>query len=146
MKNNRRRQGKQPVHAWPKMKQLMRAIFLPPDYEQILYQQYQNCKQGMKTVNEYTEEFYRLNAQNNLLETEGQQIASYMGGLRIAIQDKVSLHAVWTLSKAVNLAVKIEMQLARPPLRTSNQAPQTKVVTQHQQPVHLHTGGYKEGK
>jgi len=31
----------------------------------------------------------------------------------MAIQDQVSLHAVWTLSKAVNLAMKIDSQMAR---------------------------------
>ncbi|KAG7961926.1 hypothetical protein I3843_09G040300 [Carya illinoinensis] len=98
-------QGKQPVHVWPKMKRLMRAQFLPPNYEQLLYQ----------TINEYTEESYHLNFQNNLSETKGQQVARYIGGLRVAIQDKVTLHTVWTLSEAVNLAMKIELQLTRPP-------------------------------
>ncbi|XP_040994264.1 uncharacterized protein LOC121240799 [Juglans microcarpa x Juglans regia] len=124
--NNRRRQGKQPVRVWPKMKRLMRARFLPPDYEQLLYQQYQNCRQGARTINEYTEEFYRLNSRNNLAETEGQQVARYIGGLRVAIQDKVTLHAVWTLSEAVNLAMKIESQLSRPPTRAPNLTPSTK--------------------
>ncbi|XP_041004080.1 uncharacterized protein LOC121249434 [Juglans microcarpa x Juglans regia] len=133
MQNNSRRQGKQPVRVWPKMKQLMRARFLPPDYEQILYQQYQNYKQGARTMSDYTKEFYRLNARNNLSETEGQQIARYTGGLRMAIQDKVALHTAWSLSEAVNLAMKIEMQLARPPLRIQN-PPQAKPVTQPSQP------------
>ncbi|XP_035547276.1 uncharacterized protein LOC108991242 [Juglans regia] len=124
--NNRRRQGKQPVRVWHKMKRLMRARFLPPDYEQLLYQQYQNCRQGIRSINEYTEEFYRLNSRNNLSETEGQQVARYIGGLRITIQDKVTLHTVWTLSEAVNLAMKIELQLSRPPTRTPSFSPTSK--------------------
>ena len=47
---NQRRQGKRPVHNLQKMKQLMRARFLPPDYEQMLYQQYLDCKQGSRSV------------------------------------------------------------------------------------------------
>jgi hypothetical protein len=54
-----------------------------------------------------------LDSRNNLSETEGQQVARYIGGLRMAIQDQVSLHTVWTLSEALNLAMKIESQMAR---------------------------------
>ena len=58
---NHQRQGKQHVHTWPKMKWLLQRRFLPPNYEQFLYQQYQICRQANHTVNKYTEEFYQLN-------------------------------------------------------------------------------------
>ncbi|KAG2672808.1 hypothetical protein I3760_13G059700, partial [Carya illinoinensis] len=115
MQNNRRRQGKQPVCICPKIKRLMRARFPPPDYEQILYQQYQNYKQEMRA------------------KLRGNKLGDTLGGLCVAIQDKVSLHPVWPLSEAINLSMKIKMQLARPPPRILNQAPQTKTVVQHQQ-------------
>ena len=39
----RRREGKRAVQTWNKMKQLLRRMYLPPDYEHIFYQQYMDC-------------------------------------------------------------------------------------------------------
>lgn len=112
---SRRREGKAPVKSWPKMKRILRSHFLPADYEQILYLQYQKCTQGNRSVSQYTEDFYRLNAWNNLSESTQQLIARYIGGLRENIQDKLELNSVWSLSQAVNFAYKAEIQLNQQP-------------------------------
>ncbi|KAI0524322.1 hypothetical protein KFK09_003688 [Dendrobium nobile] len=109
----RRREGRGHVSSWRRMKKLLRGHYLPTDYEQMLYQQYQHCRQGNRSVNEYTEEFYRLSARNNLNETANQLVARYIGGLKESIQDKLELNAVWSLSQAVNYALKVEMQSVR---------------------------------
>ncbi|XP_020704270.2 uncharacterized protein K02A2.6-like [Dendrobium catenatum] len=111
---SRRREGRGPVRSWHQMKQMLRGQYLPTDFEQMLYVQYQHCVQGNRSVNEYTEEFYRLSARNNLNENANQLVARFIGGLKEAIQDKLVLNEVWSLSQAVNYALKIEMQLQRP--------------------------------
>jgi len=88
------------------MKRLLRSRYLPPDYEQILFKQYQECRQGARTVKAFLEEFYRLSSRNNLLETEAQQVARFVGGLRWAIQDRVATQTVYTLTEVVALAIK----------------------------------------
>ncbi|XP_038989925.1 uncharacterized protein LOC120113183 [Phoenix dactylifera] len=113
LQHNRLRQGKMQITTWRKMKQHLRGRFLPPDYEQALYHQYQNCRQGPRTVTEYTDEFNRLNARNNLSETENQQVARYIGGLKPAIRDQVDLYPVWSLTEATSLALKLEAQATR---------------------------------
>lgn len=54
---SRLRQNKDKIRSWHRMKQLMRARFLPPDYDQVLFHQYQRCQQGTRLVHEYVEEF-----------------------------------------------------------------------------------------
>ncbi|KAA0054761.1 uncharacterized protein E6C27_scaffold437G00390 [Cucumis melo var. makuwa] len=67
---SRQRCGKQPIRSWEKMKKLLKVRFLPPNYEQTLYNQYQNCRQGTRTVADCIEEFHRLSARINLSENE----------------------------------------------------------------------------
>ena len=95
------------------MKQLLKERFLAIDYDQILYQQYQHCQQKSKTIREYTEEFYRLNAWVDLYESERQQVSRYLGELKDTIHDQLALQSIWKLSEAVNLAYRVEGNLAR---------------------------------
>ncbi|KAA0060703.1 transposon Ty3-I Gag-Pol polyprotein isoform X1 [Cucumis melo var. makuwa] len=79
---NRQKQGRQPIRSWEKIKKLMKQRFLPPNYDQTLYTQYQNCRQGSQKTAEYIEEFHRLGARTNLMESEQHLIARFTGGLR----------------------------------------------------------------
>ena len=109
---NRQRCGKQPVRSWEKMKKLLKARFLPPNYEQTLYNQYQNCRQGVRTVAEYIEEFHRLSARTNLSENEQHQVARFVGGLRFDIKEKVRLQPFRFLSEAISFAETVEEMIA----------------------------------
>ena len=74
------------VQSWSKMRCLLRYRYLPP-IEQILFQQYQDCRQGSRTVQAYVEEFHKLSSRNNLSEMDAQQVARFVGGLRLNVQD-----------------------------------------------------------
>jgi hypothetical protein len=114
-------QGKGLVTSWLKMKTLLKARFFPPNFEQHLFQQYQNCQQGGRTVQAYIDDFCRLSPRNDLMETEGQQVARFIGGLRYVIQDRVSMHHVFTLTEVVSLATRAEKQLDQPKASTWEQ-------------------------
>jgi hypothetical protein len=60
----------------------------------MLFQRLHMLRQGVKSVDDYTEEFYQLDARNNLSETEEQLVVSYLGGLRQSLQDVLSLHSL----------------------------------------------------
>nr|GMD80502.1 Asp_protease_2 domain-containing protein [Ipomoea batatas] len=97
----------------------MTSRFLPPDYQQQLFQRYQNCSQGSRNVNEYTEEFYRLGARCNLSETPEQQTARYINGLRFNIRERMTLAPVWFVDEAFNMAIKAENILTQSSQRKS---------------------------
>ena len=102
LRETRIREGRGVVQSWRRMKQYLRGIFLPPDYEQYLFESYQRCSQGARTVNEYTFEFLRLAARNQLLESDNQQVSRYLGGLRANIHDKIGLQMVLSVQEARN--------------------------------------------
>lgn len=117
LQNNRRREGKSRIRALPKIRSHLKRKFLPIDYEQILYEQYQHCKQRNKSVKEYTKEFNRLNARNNLQGIERQQPARYLGGLKEAIQEQFGVKIVHTLAKAISLVLKVELNSTKSSLQ-----------------------------
>lgn len=49
LQETRHPQGKMPFHNWYRMNKFPNSQFLPPDFQKI-YQQYQICHQGSKTV------------------------------------------------------------------------------------------------
>lgn len=44
---NKRRNDKRLTMSWEKIKKLMKTIFLPSNYKQTLYNQYQGCHKGV---------------------------------------------------------------------------------------------------
>ncbi|GKB46713.1 transposon ty3-I gag-pol polyprotein [Tanacetum coccineum] len=111
--DNRRAQGRRPVDTWMRMKRMIKGRFLPPDIEQILYQQYHTCVQGKRTVADYTGEFLRLQARCNLRETDEQSAARYISGLNSSIQERLSLTPIWSVDQAQNMAMKAERMASK---------------------------------
>ncbi|GJR48627.1 RNA-directed DNA polymerase [Tanacetum coccineum] len=127
LQTGHRRQQKQPIRTWRKMKRVMFARFLLVDYEQTLYSLYQNCHQSTQTISEYAEEFMRLASRNQLSESDAQQVARFNNGLRYDIQAIVSLQTTWTIDEVVRIALKAEQTIKKQ--RTGSSMYKTKTYT-----------------
>ena len=75
-----------------------------------MYQRLQNLRQGTRTVNDYADEFYQLIARNDIMETEEQLTARYIGGLRMQIQDMVNMFNPISVAEAHQKALAWEKQ------------------------------------
>ncbi|KAF9612543.1 hypothetical protein IFM89_001410 [Coptis chinensis] len=70
------------VTTWERMKEALFTKFVPMNYAQQLYGKLQDLEQESKSVQEYTESFYRLQSCCNLPESEEVRIRRYLHGLR----------------------------------------------------------------
>ncbi|GJR07796.1 transposon ty3-I gag-pol polyprotein [Tanacetum coccineum] len=95
------------------MKRMLMGRFLPPDYDQFLFEQYQSLRQVQKSVADYSAEFLRLSSQKNLMEIKGQQISRYLYGLKPSIREKIGCHVILSLSEAHNIARKAKSMSSR---------------------------------
>ena len=113
--------------------------FLPPDYQQELFRQYQDCRQGTQTVNEYMEEFDRLANCNDLEEIEDQWISRFVHGLRVSIRGQASLQTLYTLNETVTLSKKIEYQHLKAGQKFSNCSLESSssIVNKSKQPMFM---------
>ncbi|KAF7137217.1 hypothetical protein RHSIM_Rhsim07G0165900 [Rhododendron simsii] len=113
LKQTRERQGKEKIRSWEKLLKHMRASFLPHNYTRSLYQQLQNLRQGSKSVDDYTQEFYQLLARNDLSESQDQLVSRYIGGMREQFQDALNFYDPVSVSEAHQKALTLEKQAGR---------------------------------
>ena len=109
----RTRLGKDPIQDWEKMKKYLKRQFLPPDYQDLVYQEYQNCKQLGNFFSVYTRKFYHLQSYLDFNESEEYDISRYKNGLRLAIRERVSSRSFNYLSDLVLAAKAIEQLVER---------------------------------
>jgi hypothetical protein len=78
-----------------------------------MYQRLQNLSQDSKTVDEYTEEFYKYLTRVDLVETNDQLVSRYIGGLQQNIQDPLNLFDPVNVYVAHQRALLLEKTAAK---------------------------------
>ena len=91
----------------------MKAKFIPKDYQITLFRRMQNLRQKLSSVNEYTEEFYKINIRAGHWEREDEKVARYMNGLRYEIQDEMSMMTLRNVEDSYHMALKDEEKLSQ---------------------------------
>ena len=109
----RTRLGKDPIQHWEKMKKYLKRQFLPPDYKDLVYQEYLNCKQSGNSIAVYTRKFYRLQSYLDFNESEEYSISRYKNGLCLAIRERLSSQSFYYLTDLVLAATHAEQLLEK---------------------------------
>jgi hypothetical protein len=87
----RRSKGKKKIKNWDRMVAKLKAKFIPKEYQINLFIRFQNLRQKILSVKEYTEEFYRLNIRAGHKENEDEKTTRYINGQRYEIQEEISV-------------------------------------------------------
>ncbi|VFQ93342.1 unnamed protein product [Cuscuta campestris] len=106
----RRRNDKEPVSTWAKMKSLLKKKFLPAEYVRENFAKLQTLRQGSKSVEEYNREFEELFLRCDLQEDDEQTFVRYLFGLNLQIAHTVELQSYDSLKELTKLALKVEAQ------------------------------------
>ncbi|XP_013613453.1 PREDICTED: uncharacterized protein LOC106319616 [Brassica oleracea var. oleracea] len=109
-KTTRARHGKTKISTWDKLKREMKKIFLPYNYDQLMFQKFQNLRQGTRTVDEYATEFFKMINRVELRDTEQQVVTIFVGRLRQQIQFIINLFRPQSISEAHQQALTVEAQ------------------------------------
>ena len=64
------------------MKEWLKEKYLSIDYEQMMFEEMLQLKQGTLKVEQYTEKFHELIVRSRIAETDQQTLARYRNGLR----------------------------------------------------------------
>lgn len=108
---DRHRRGKVKIKSWERMVSKLKSKFMPDDYQVNLFWKLQNLKHKESSVKEYTEAFYRLNIRSRNVDDEIKQVARYLNGLQMSIQDELSVIKLQSVEEAYQYALKAEEKL-----------------------------------
>ena len=109
----RRRKGKPKINSWDKMVDKIKAKFVPKDYQLNLFRRFQNMRQKVLWVKEYTEEFYKLNIRAGHRENDEEKVSRYINGLRYEIQYEISLVTMRTMEDSYQVDLEEEEKMTR---------------------------------
>ncbi|XP_013704463.1 uncharacterized protein LOC106408194 [Brassica napus] len=110
LKLSRTRRGKEKISSWEKLKKYMRKTFIPFNFERLLFQKFHNIRQGSRSVEDYSNEFYQILTRVDIQDSEDQLVARYIAGLRTQLQTVLHQFDPSSVSEARQRALLVEQQ------------------------------------
>lgn len=110
LKISRARRGKEKITSWDKLKKHMRKTFIPYNFERLLFQKFHNLRQGSRSVDDYSTEFYQMITRVDIHDSEDQLVSRYIVGLRPQLQTMLHQFDPCSVSEARQRALLVEQQ------------------------------------
>ncbi|KAG6745026.1 hypothetical protein POTOM_051668 [Populus tomentosa] len=106
-----RRTQRPAISDWEEMKERLKEKYLPIDYEQMMFEEMLQLRQGALTVDQYTDRFHELTTRSRIVETDQQTLARYWNGLRGDLYKEMLIARLINVNEAYQLALRLEKQL-----------------------------------
>ncbi|KAF6164765.1 hypothetical protein GIB67_041017 [Kingdonia uniflora] len=100
------------------MRRELKERFIPINYGEVAFGKLQTLKMGLSSLDDYTDQYYLLEARARLHETEQQRVSRYKSGLTKKLQEATTLQPAFCLAEIVQLAKQASKLHAqyRPPV------------------------------
>jgi hypothetical protein len=106
-----RRTRRPTIYNWEEMKDKLKEKYLPIDYEQMMFEEMLQLRQGSLSVDQFTDRFHELTVRSKVVETKQQTLARYRTGLRNDLRKEMWNAHLIKVEEAYQLALRIEKQL-----------------------------------
>ncbi|XP_057543321.1 uncharacterized protein LOC130821549 [Amaranthus tricolor] len=108
VQKKRRREDKERINTWEKLRKHLRRKYVPRNYRQQLYMKWGTLRQDNRTVSDYIQEWERLSVVCDTNETEEMKVGKFIGGLREDLRKKLELIPNLTFGLACSNALTLE--------------------------------------
>lgn len=92
------------------MKERLKDKYLPIDYEQMMFEEMLQLRQGSLSVDQFTDRFHELSVRSRVVETEQQTLARYRTGLHSDLRKDMWTARLINVEEAYQLALRLEKQ------------------------------------
>ncbi|XP_041011327.1 uncharacterized protein LOC121255090 [Juglans microcarpa x Juglans regia] len=105
-----RRTRRPTISNWEEMKERLKEKYLPIDYEQMMFEEILQLRQGSLSVDQFTDRFHELSVRRKIVQTEQQTLARYRTGLWSKLCREMWIARLINVEEAYQLALRIEKQ------------------------------------